>query len=538
MLSRSFPRTQPWPAPPDGRERRSAAGESPGSIALIVVFVFVLFAALGLGTLDMTRTYLKLSAYKKNALLLSYTAENGVKQGLSRLYRSMERTAYPLPLATDRLEGIKADARAGGNETAEEAMGRSFPDRVEETSGVQSWAGTARCMMDRFVEAPSYFLAEYRIAVEAEGRVKNFLPVRSAALDLALKTAVGRIPLSFFPFLLAGPAGNGTVTDLVAGKKLQLLPSRLKDFAPRALVTSRPLIPQDPSSLLAAAAKVGFLRPGELNRAELRRALGLEMVDETIPDGVYLIQNEAGPGGVFVQGDLERLLLAIGEGWQYVEFQAGGSAWRLKFSPTARRMEFSGPNGLLEADRVPSGMILVNGAIASLSAAQVDTGDILSPAPEQEIPCILDGVSLTIVSAEAVTIGSHLLHEGVKWMKDVPYLKGKQSQLVVYAGGRDLVDGSARDGRIIIGQGAPSEIKIQASLTARDGFFVEGDSKTVVVSGGLQTSALALGGNRLKIAPDERLTADALTPAPGPTATEPVLLILSVRPVRWTERRP
>ncbi len=109
---------------------------------------------------------------------------------------------------------------------------------------------------------------------------------------------------------------------------------------------------------------------------------------------------------------------------------------------------------------------------------------------------------------------------------------------MVYAGGRDLIDGSVRDGRIIIGQGAPSEIKIQASLTAKDGFFVDGDSKTVIVSGGIQTSALSLGGNLLKIAPDERLTADALPPAPGPAAAEPVLLILSVRPVSWTERGP
>jgi hypothetical protein len=183
-------------------------------------------------------------------------------------------------------------------------------------------------------------------------------------------------------------------------------------------------------------------------------------------------------------------------------------------------------------------MILVNGEIASLSAAEVGAGDVLTPAGEEEIPCILDGVSLTIVSAAAVTIGSHLLHEGVKWMKDVPYLKDRTSQLVVYAGGRDLIDGSGRDGRIIIGPGAPEEAKIQASLTAADGFVVEGGSKSVVLSGGLQTSALSLGENRLKIAPDERLTADALPPAPGPAAAEPVLFILSIRPLAWTERQP
>ncbi len=538
MRLRSFPRTRPWPAPSESRERRSAAGDQAGSVALIVVFVFFLFAVLGLGTIVLTQTYLKLSAYKKNALLLSYSAENGVKRALARLYVFMDHAPNPRPLEADRLEAMKADARAGGIETAEDAMGLTFPDQIEETSGDQAWTGTARCTMDRFTDATSYFLADYHIAIEAEGRLRNFSPGGSAALDLALKTVAGRIPLSFFPFLLTGMAGNGTVTDLVAAKKLQLLPSRFKDFAPRALVTERPLIPQDPSSLLAEAAKVGFLRPGELNRAELRRALGLEEIDAAIPDGVYLIQSGAGPGGIFVQGDLDQLLLAIADGWQYEEFQAGESVWRLKFSPAAGRMEFSGPNGPVTADRVPLGMIIVNGRIASLSAAQTDPEGRLTPAPDQEISCVLDGVSLTIVAAAEVSIGSHLLHEGVKWMKDVPYLKDKPSQLVIYAAGRDLIDGSARDGRIIIGPGAPAETWIQASLTAAGGFAVDGDSKTVIVSGGLQTSALSLGGNRLKIAPDERLTAGALGPAPGPAAAEPVLLILSVRPLRWTERRP
>jgi hypothetical protein len=538
MRSRFFPRTRPWPGPAKSPERVPGAEGKPGSVALIVVFVFFIFAALGLGTIELTRTYLKLSGYKKNSIVLSYTAENGVKQGVARICASLGGTAFPFSLAEDRLEAMKADARAGGNATAEEAMGLSFPDQIEETSGDQTWAATSRCTMDRFTDAASYFLAEYRIAVEAEGRLKNLSPVRDAALELDLKTAAGRIPLSFFPFLLAGTTGNGAVADLIAGKKLQLAPSRSRDLAPRTLVTTRPIIPRDPASMLAAAAKVGFLRPGELNRAELRRALGLEMIDEAIPDGVYLIRGEPRPGGIFVQGDLDRLLLAIDEGWQYAEFQMGGSIWHLKFSPSSGRMEFGGPEGLTSADRVPLGMILVNGAIASLSAAAVDAEDELTPAPDDAIPCVLDGVSLTIVSAAAVTIGSDLLHEGVKWMKDVPYLKDRSSQLVVYAGGRDLIDGSVRDGRIIIGAGSPAETRIQASLTAADGFAVDGESKSVVISGGLQTSALSLSANRLKIAPDERLTADALAPAPGPAAAEPVLFILSMRPLAWTERQP
>ena len=538
MRSRYFPRTRPWPGPSKSVDPAAGVSGKPGSVALIVVFVFFIFAALGLGTIDLTRTYLKLSAHKKYSLVLSYTAENGVKRALARILASQAKTAAPLPLTAERMEMLKIDARSGGDETAEEAMGLSFPDQIEETSGDQTWTGTSRCTMDRFTEESTYFLAGYRIAVEAEGRLKSISPVGKAALELDLKAAAGRIPLSFFPFLMTGTGGNGAVADLIAAKKLQLAPSRSKDLAPRTLITARPIIPQDPASLLAAAAKVGFLRPGELNRAELRRALGLEMIDEAVPDGVYLIRGDARPGGIFVQGDLDRLLLAIADGWQYAEFQMGGSAWRLKFSPSAGRMEFCGPEGLTSMDRVPLGMILVNGAIASLSAAEWDAGDELTPSPDPEIPCVLDGVSLTIVSAASVTIGSDLLHEGVKWVKDVPYLKDRSSQLIVYAGGRDLVDGSGRDGRIIIGSGAPAETKIQASLTAADGFAVDGESRSVVVSGGLQTSALFLGENRLKIAPDERLTADALAPAPGPAAAEPVLFILSMRPLTWTERHP
>ena len=527
-----------WPGRSRRSERRSFPPGKRGSTALIVVFVFFAFSALGLGTVLLTQTFLKLSAYKKNALLLGYTAENGVKQALAGVSSSLSGTAGPGLLSSDRLASLKNDALAGGSATAEEAMSLTFPIRHQETCGDQIWDAATRCSLERFADLGGYFLADYHLFIESEGRLKHFTPAKTAALDLALKTAAGRIPLSFFPFLLAGTAGNGKMAELLSDGKLELLSSPSKDLAPRALVTARPLIPQDPTALLAAAAKVNFLRPGELSRAELRRALGLEMIDAPIPDGVYLIRSDSRPGGVFVQGDLDHLWLAVEDGWQHFDFQAGDSSWRMKFSTAAGRLVFRGPEGEITDDHPPLGMILVNGTIAALSAAEIGPEESLIPTPDEEIPCILDGLSLTIVSAGAVTIGSHLLHEGVKWMKDVPYLKDKQSQLVVYAGGHDLIDGSERDGRIIIGPGAPADLKIQASLTSTQEFTIEGETKDVLVSGGLQTSALSLGQSRLRIAPDERLAGNRLTPAPGPAATEPVLLILSVRPLTWTERQP
>jgi hypothetical protein len=538
MSLRFFRRTPLWPVPTDGPEPSRPAKRRRGSAALIVVFAFFLFSALGLGTLDMTRTYLKVSAYRKNVLLLSYAAENGVKRSLNRVCAGLGRTPRPLPLAADRLTALADDARAGGTAAAETAMSLNLPDRLEETSGDQSWTGTARCTMDRFTDAASYFMAEYRITLEAEGRLKNLAPSRGAALEMILKTAAGRIPLSYFSFLLTGPESGPGAADLLASDKLRVLPSRSKDLAPRALVTPRPVLPQNPAELLAAAAKVRFLRPGELDRAELRRALGLEMIDAPIPDGVYLISGDVRPGGVFIQGDLDSLYLAAAAGWQYLEFRSGPARWLLKFSPAAGKMEFRSPEGVTAADRVPLGMILVNGAIAVLSAARVDAGEELSPVSDTEVPAVLDGAALTIVSAGEITIGSHLLHEGVKWMEDVPYLKDRSSQLVVYAGGRDLIDGTARDGRIIIGAAAPPDVRIQASLTAANGFAIDGGSRSVVLTGGLQTSVLSLGEGRLTIAPDERLAAEGLAPATGPAATEPVLFVLSLRPVAWTERAP
>jgi hypothetical protein len=538
MPSQSIRKTRLWPGPSGRPDCRPAFANQAGSIALIVVFVFFAFATLGLGTVSLTQTFLKLSAYKKNALILGYTAENGVKQGLARVSAALGRATGPSLLSAERLESLAQDARAGRNGVAEEAMNLTFPDRREDAAGEQTWAAATRCALDRFTDAQTYFLAEYRLVIESEGRLKNFAPAKTAALDLALKTAAGRIPLSYFPFLLSGAAGNGKAADLVAAKKLELLPSRLKDLAPRALVSARSLIPQDPTSLLAAAAKIKFIRPGQLDRADLRRALGLDMIDEPVPDGVYLLRSDSSPQGIFVQGDLDQLLLAIDAGWQYIDFLADERSWRLKFSPAAGRMEFRGPEGTLAADRVPLGMILVNGAIGDLAAAEVGPDEVLTAAAGREIPCLLNGVALTIVSAEAMTIGTHLLHEGVKWMENIPYLTDKTSQLVVYAGGRDLIDGTERDGRIFIGPNAPADIKIQASLTAATSFVVEGEEKTVVVSGGLQTADLDLGAGRLKIAPDERIAGNILAPAPGPAAAEPVLLVLSVRPLTWTEPRP
>ncbi len=535
MRSPFFPRTWPWPVKRERHKRQTAAPERSagrGSVSLISAFLFFLFTAVGLGLHYLAQAYLKISAYKKSAFRLEITAENGVKQALGRLLAGLALNPGPRSLTEEELGVLTPDSSSGGNRAAEEAMAIQFPFRSDNEAEDQSWSGNVRCSLDRFSDEHTYFLAEYRIAIDSQGRIEGLRPVRAAGLDLSLDVLAGRIPLACFPFLLAGASGNGYVADLLDRQKLVLAACRRKDLTPRNLVTSRPLIPRDASPLLARALNIKLLEPGRIGRAVLRRSLGLEMIDAPIPEGVYLIRNDAGPGGVFVQGDLDRVLLAAEAGRQYIQFESPDSVWKIKFGPLSGT-EFFTPTGIQTDVHPPLGMVLVNGSVASLSAALLGADGNLVPVRDGETPCLQDGLALTIVSAEEVAIGSSLLHEGVRWSEGVPYLSAKQSQLVVYASGSDLIDGTEKAGRILIDPAAPPEVKIQAILTAADQFEIAGGPKTVVVTGGVQASALALGDGILKIAPDERLVGNLLLPPLGPAAAEPVLHVLGLRPLAW-----
>ena len=59
--------------------------ENRGTLTLISVFLFFVFTTLGLGMLYLTQVYLKISAYRKNTILLEYTSENGINTFTSSL---------------------------------------------------------------------------------------------------------------------------------------------------------------------------------------------------------------------------------------------------------------------------------------------------------------------------------------------------------------------------------------------------------------------------------------------------------------------
>jgi hypothetical protein len=268
----------------------------------------------------------------------------------------------------------------------------------------------------------------------------------------------------------------------------------------------------------------------------LRAVLGLEMSADPVPEGVYLMHDDLGLGGIYVEGDLDEMVPAIDGNLQVISFRRGDSLWRLEFCPSRAQTRFSTPEGDYTYELLPKGIIIVSGKIGSLGGGEVDAAGNVTLVKDRELPSILRGVDLTIVSSDAITISSHLIQQGVSWEKGIPYVKDSSSQLIIYSTGQDFWQGTARNGGIIIDAQAPSEVKIQASLTARGGgLTICGEGKEVEVLGSLQVSDYSSRENKITISFDPRLTAANGRHENSARTSAPIVFLASFRILGWKE---
>jgi len=504
-------------------------------MTLISVFIFFVFSTLGLGLLYLTQAYLKMSANKKNITLMDFSSENGVKQGFGRLAGLISANYSPAILSEDSYQELREDARGGGLRAMEEALGINFPVEIRETWGGQAWSCSTQFTQSQFMEDATYFLTENRGEIESAGSLKNAAWKRRSSCEVSLKSLAGYIPLAYFPFLITQNLDSSRISNLKESQNLVFLPLSTNQVIPQISASGLPLIPDDPGLLLNRALNIKIFSPEKLSTAELRAALGLEPAGIPIPDGVYLIKNDLGLGGVYVHGDVDEMVLAVESGFQVISFRLDADTWVLKYSPEQSRTQFFSPEGTLSYDLVPLGIIMVNGRINSLGGGLLDSSGQAVLVRNEEIPSILRGVSLTIVSSDRAVLSSSLIHQGLKWQNGIPYVKDQTSQLIVYSTGKDFWSDEDRDGKIIIDANAPQNLKIQATITAKDGFSIEGGRKTALLIGGLQTSDLKTNDNILKIAPDERFLSYGLKPQNSPVTAVPLLFILGLRAVQWNE---
>jgi len=507
-------------------------------MTLVSSFLFFIFSSLGLSLLFLSQVYLKSSGYKKNSTVLSYSSENGIKTGFNHLLSLLFQTSFPSPLSSQAYDELRENTRNKGSELLEKLLGSKPPLQISQTWEEMAWESTIDFNLEELLETENYFHATYRVVIRSEGKIKNFNQVKETSLEASLGILAGNIPLSSFPLLVDGKFEPSQGQNFAKKNRITLLPFEKNLLSPEACFSKDKLIPDEANDQLRKALKLRFFRPQNLPSSILRTILGLEKTDEPVPEGVYLVKDSTGLGGIFVQGELEEMVMAIDGNFQVLSFLTKKGRWTLGFSPSLAKTVFTTPAETFYYDLIPVGIIVVNGEIRSLGGGVKDFSGKFTLSRE-EIPSILNGAKLTIISSDKITISSHLIHQGVRWLEGIPYFKDSNSKLAIFATGKDFLDESKREGKIIVDGSSPQEIKIQASLTASDkGFSIEGKQKTVYLLGSLQTTDLCSNENNLKIKFDERFLdnlEENILELGVPQTANPVLFLSFFKPIEWKD---
>jgi len=487
--------------------------------------------------LYLTQVYLKISAYRKNTMLLEYASENGIKQGYDHLHDLLLLAASPILLTEDDVSQFLEDSYTQGNAAVQRVLGSDLPIALADSWERLAWESLADFQLIGLREKQEYFHVDYLGRIASTGKLQGFKPAKATFLDLRLELLAGHIPLPAIAFLLDKSMTSEQKMVFLEENDIHMIPSEQTDLSTPAAFSDGGLLPQQAVQQLAKALKIKIFHPQDLSASKLRLVLGLEVNNEPVPDGVYLIQDDLGLGGVFVQGDLNEMVLAIQGNYQIILFQQGQDLWILRFSPEDGRTIFASPVGIQTFDFVPFGIIIVNGKILSLGGGYADADGRILMANQEEIPCVKQGVSLTIISSDEITLSSHLIYQGVTWKEGVPYVRDSDSQLIIHAVGHDFLDGEEKAGEIIINENSPENLKVHASMTASGkGVTVLGEDKEIQILGSLQTSELALHENEISIKFDNRFfhkNDDFFQDAP--LTNQPVLYLFCFKIKEWRE---
>ncbi len=502
---------------------------------MTVLLLMVVFSGLCLAMLQASGIHLKVNGFRRFSTLLDCASENGLKRGLGDLSSWLEAEALLAPVPAERVEAVRSAPGPEFPGLLEAAFGSAFPRVLEETFEGMTWESRAECGFGDLEDRGGYLRISAALRIESSGGLSRVRPRRISALEGSIGLLAGRLPLAAIPLYIRGEMTGGEKAAFCGENGISLPPKAGQPVGAGLAASADGVLPEDAGELAAKALNIGLFRPGDLSPARLREALGLQPSADPVPEGVYLIHNDLGLGGVFVQGDLDEVVLAIRGDAQVAVFRAGDSEWRLEWSPARSRTEFLTPEGPASYDLVPLPILFVNGAIAALGGGVVMMDGRVEMSFDGETAAVLDGVDLTIVSADKVTIASHLILEGVRWQDGVPYSRNSEARLVIYATGQDVASGEATSGGIEVGANAPDGLKVQASLTASaGGFAIEGAGKSVEILGALHADDYAGNGNRLVLYRDDRAAAGDL-PGNAPLTAEPQLAVYALKVLAWKE---
>lgn len=501
-----------------GSNSRALFEALPGSALMVCLLVMAVLMTLGTGLLVNSRLFLQTHGLRKMTRLTAIAAENGIKQAWSRVEVRAGEILPEAEISPEFFQSFKLAPESSGLEIIRPLLEAGSSGLEDDFSGLR-WETFTTAGLSGLYSGDQYLKATFGFNIKSTGRAQGFGGVRVEELKCELTLLAGHLPLNQVPALVNEGGIQKEALSRVSVRNLQ------PGTAPAAgLKTVSPgFIPDDALPLLARGLKL--LKPGSLPNWLLRQALQLEPGNEPIPDGVYLVQDSLGPGGVYVQGELTRLLLGIDDGFQIVQFQQAEKVWLLRFNPSTARTSFIAPTGHMDFDRLPIPVIMINGRVLELAAGRPDgSGFLKGDDDDADTPAFLSGLKLTIVCSGKITLTSNLISDGLEWREGLPYLRSKQSQLIIWSTGKDFQSAEPVEGGISLLGHQEGSVAVEASLVAGGhGLSVDTEADQIQLIGSLAASSLGAGRAEIVI--------NNLPEPPPLSASEPDLRVCSEIPL-------
>lgn len=502
--------------------------------ALYFFPIFLIFLFLAISILILTHIHLKLGRVRTQLAISNLAAENGLKMSYLFLWEKAEESNWPIII--DELDWQLLRSNPDDKLCQwllSRMLGIEFPFFTESGWENMFWKTEVSLSFKKNYLLSTYIQAEIQINFKAEGKIRASSLTSLSRLVVESSLIAGYLPLAFFPLLIESKIASEEQSNYLQSKKIDLVLDKktlphLKPYFSQKEMISKNIIP-----FLEKGLKIKLLETDRLNPFILRRVLGLEENQAPVPDGVYLIKDDLGLGGIFVQGNLDELLLACEDGYQILSFRQLDKHWELRFNPSLRQTVWLTPETSFVYDTLPNNFVLINGNILSFGGKN---GKEMAMGAATPPPSILPGIKMCFVTSGKINISSSFFQPNLEILPGIPYVKERQSQIIIFSSGKDLITGEENEASIIINPGKRKEMIIEANLTASGkGVIIQGTGNEVIIKGGVQTAEIENPSSILKIIPFFDLSPFQNTNEPVPLTQKPLAALVRLKPVEWRE---
>lgn len=493
--------------------------------------IFLIFLSLATATLILTQIHLKMGSVRTQLVLSRLAAENGLKMAYLFIWeRTQDRSKLEIISDSDwQLFIDQFDAKLG-LWMLSKILNLEFPLFLQSGWQKMVWKTAVRVRPPKLEDLGNYRLIQFLMEFKAEGKIEPFPLSCFSSMVAEAELGAGYLPLIFFPLLIEKNLTPQEQLNYLEKNRIEVALNN--KFFPMIKTFFSPIeiISENVTSFLERGLKIKLFEADKIKPSILRQAIGLEVNSEPVPEGVYLIQDDLGLGGIFVQGDLDRFLLTIEQGYQVLIFEQKNRAWRLSFNPLLNQTIWQTPENQVFFNELPNGIILINGNIHSLEGREDDA----SHTAEDSFPSIIPGIKLSIITSGHVNITSPIVQGDLEFLPGIPYMQKKQSQIIIFSTGKDLINGEEVEASIIINPGQRDKLAIEANLTALGkGLKIESGGKEIIVKGGIQAKEIDNVSSKLKIIPN--FIYSWKNDNPFPSTSRPLCVFLQIKPIEWNE---